>query len=159
MKNTITLRFENQTCKIIVKEIFHPIHSMAHVTFEDGYENIFFSDIETGEWIEQELGYTGLARAVGTLVASNNKESIYPRQQLTWYHDTAGIKSIDFGYVKYQSGGHIFYEIFASNKRYMFTLLKNKQLWKVFSHTNLQSWNFDREFFQEVPFILDTYKL
>ena len=159
MNSTIYLEYENQTCRVIVEEICHPIHHMVHVTFEDGYENIFFSDIETGEWIEQDMGYTSLARSVGKLIEQGNTENIYPRQELTWYHENSGLKPIEFGFIKYESAGHLFYEVFAGNKRYMFTLFKNKQLWKVFSHTNLHSWNFDSEYFQEVPFILDTYQL
>lgn len=159
MNSTVYLEFENHTCKATVEEICHPIHHMVHVTFEDDYENIFFSDIETGEWVEQDLGFTSLAKAVGNLVTKGNNENIYPIQKLTWYYENTGLKPIEFGYIKYQSAGHLFYEIFAPNKRYMFTLFKNKQLWKVFSHTNLHSWNFDSEYFQEVPFILDSYKL
>jgi hypothetical protein len=160
MNNTIYFKFEDQTRKITMKEICHPIHRMVHVTFEDGYENIFFSDIETGEWIEQDLGYTSLSKAMGLLInANNDKDNVYPMQKLTWYHESSGVRPLEFGFIKYQSAGHIFYEIFAANKRYMFTLFKNKQLWKVFSHTNLHSWSFDPEYFQEVPFILDTQQL
>jgi hypothetical protein len=158
MNHAAYLKFENTTSKVIVEEIYSPIHQMVHVIFEDSYENVFFSDIETGEWIEQDLGFTALARAVGMLITGNTREK-YPTQQLTWYHENNGAKPISFGFLKYRSGGNTFYAVFASNKRYMFTLFKNKHLWKVLSHTNLHSWNFDLDYFQEVPFILDMYKL
>jgi hypothetical protein len=132
---------------------------MVHVIFEDGYENIFFTDIETGEWIEQDLGITSLAKAIGILMESKEKEPFHSMVQLKWYHENSGYKPIHFGYIKYKSAGNIFYAIFAANKRYMFTLFRKNQLWKAMSHINLHSWNFDPDYFQEVPFILDTFQL
>jgi hypothetical protein len=159
MNSTAYLEFENHTSKILVEEIYHPIHQMVHVIFEDGYENIFFADIETGGWIEQELGATSLAQAVGILVKGKQKEMTRSTMQLSWYHENDGCKPLHFGYIKYQSTGNTFYAIFAANKRYMFTLFRKNELWKVMSHTNLHSWNFDLDYFQEVPFILDMYHL
>ena len=74
MNNTAFLEFENQTTKVLIEEIYHPIHQMVHVIFEDGYENIFFTDIETGQWIEQDMGATALAKAVGILAEGKRKE-------------------------------------------------------------------------------------
>jgi len=142
----------------MIEEIYSPIHQMVHVIFEDGYENIFFSDIETREWIEQDLGVTNLAKAVGMLVSGSRTEKL-PPQKMVWYHENNAAKPIHFGYLKYNNCGNTFYAIFASNKRYMFTLFRSNNLWKVLSHTNLHSWNFDLDYFQEVPFILDMYKL
>ena len=159
MNSTAYLEFENQTSKVVIEEIYHPIHQMVHVIFEDGYENIFFTDIETGQWLEQDLGNTSLAQAVGLLVEGNQKEMMHPTIRLTWYHESNGCKPVHFGYIKYKSAGNDFYAIFAANKRYMFTLFRDKQLWKVMSHTNLHSWNFDLDYFQEVPFILEAYQL
>lgn len=159
MNHAAYLKFEDTTSKVIVEEIYNPIHQMVHVTFEDGYENIFFTDIETGEWIEQDLGFTSLARAVGILIQDNSMEK-FPVQKLMWFHEnSAAAKPLHFGYLKYRSGSNTFYAIFSANKRYMFTLFKNKHLWKVLSHTNLHSWSFDLDYFQEVPFLLDMYKL
>ena len=159
MNNTAYLEFENQTTKVLMEEIYHPIHQMVHVIFEDGYENIFFTDIETGQWIEQDMGATALAKAVGILAEGKRKEITHSTLQLSWYHENTGCKPTHFGYIKYLSAGNTFYAIFAANKRYMFTLFKKKQLWKVMSHTNLHSWNFDLDYFQEVPFILDMCQL
>jgi hypothetical protein len=159
MNHAAYLKFEDTTSKVIVEEIYNPIHQMVHVIFEDGYENVFFTDIETGEWIEQDLGFTSLARAVGILVQDNSIEK-FPIQKLAWFRESnTAVKPLHFGFLKYRSGNNTFYAIFAVNKRYMFTLFKNKHLWKVLSHTNLHSWNFDLDYFQEVPFLLDMYKL
>ena len=159
MNHAAYLTFENNTSKVIVEEMYNPIHKMVHVIFEDGYENVFFTDIESGEWIEQDIGCTSLADAVGKLICENDPTKKPLTRKLTWYHEDSGKKPINFGFLKYHSAGNIFYAIFASNKRYMFTLFKNKHLWKVLSHVNLHSWNFDLDYFQEVPFILDMYKL
>jgi hypothetical protein len=159
MNHAAYLKFDNATSKVIVEDIYNPIHQMVHVIFEDGYENIFFSDLETGEWIEQDVGFTSLAFAVGKLVCGDDLEKKPATRKLTWYHENSGKKPLHFGFLKYHSAGNIFYAVFSSNKRYMFTLFKNKHLWKVLSHVNLHSWNFDLDYFQEVPFILDMYKL
>jgi hypothetical protein len=158
MNHAAYLKFEETTSKVIVEEIYNPIHQMVHVIFEDGYENVFFTDIETGGWIEQDLGFTSLGQAVGKLICSDDPAKKTTRK-IVWYHENNGKKPLHFGFLKYHSAGNTFYAIFASNKRYMFTLFKNKHLWKVLSHVNLHSWNFDLDYFQEVPFILDMYKL
>jgi hypothetical protein len=104
------------------------------------------------------LGATNLAKAVGMLVSDNITDKL-PAQRIIWYHENNSAKPILFGYLKYNNCGNSFYAVFASNRRYMFTLFKSNNLWKVLSHTNLHSWNFDLDYFQEVPFILDMYKL
>lgn len=159
MNHAAYLKFDNTTSKVIVEEIYNPIHQMVHVIFEDGYENVFFTDIETGDWMEQDIGFTSLAYAVGKLVCEDDSNKKSLSKKLIWYHENSGKKPLHFGFLKYHSAGNAFYAIFASNKRYMFTLFKNKHLWKVLSHVNLHSWNFDLDYFQEVPFILDMYKL
>src|SRR5215216_6096275 len=103
MNSTAYLEFENQTSKVLIQEIYHPIHQMVHVIFEDGYENVFFTDIETGDWIEQDLGNTGLAQAVGRSVEGKQKIA-HSTIQLSWYHENTGCKPIHFGYIKYQLG-------------------------------------------------------
>jgi len=159
MNHAAYLKFEDTTSKVIVEEIYNPIHQMVHVIFEDGYENVFFTDIETGEWIEQDIGFTSLGQAIGKLVCGDDPAKRPTTRKIVWYHENGGKKPLHFGFLKYHSAGNTFYAIFASNKRYMFTLFKNKHLWKVLSHVNLHSWNFDLDYFQEVPFILDMYKL
>ncbi len=158
MNSTIYLEFENEACRVVVDRINHPIHKMVHASFENGYENIFFTDVTTGEWIEQDLGKTELAGSMGELVG-NDEESDFPKQEIIWYRDNSGDRPFQFGYIKYRNSGFTFYEIFGTNHRYMFTLFKNKQTWKVFSHTKQLAWNFDTDYFQDVPFVLDTYQL
>lgn len=157
MNHAAYLKFENTTSKVILEEIYNPVHKMVHVIFEDGYENIFFTDVETGEWVEQDLGSTSLAQAIGMVVTDMDEKM--PTQQLTWFHESNSARAIHFGFLKYRSGGNTFYAIFSSNRRYMFTVFKSKHLWKVLSHTNLHSWNFNLDYFQEVPFLLDLYRL
>src|SRR5689334_21642811 len=116
MNNTAYLVFENKSSKVLIEEIYYPVHQMVHVMFEDGYENIFFTDIETGEWIEQDVGNTSLAKAVGVLAKGKQKEMKHSTIPLNWYHENNGCKPFCFGYVKYQSAGNTFYAIFAASK-------------------------------------------
>src|SRR5438045_3011528 len=99
MNHAAYLKFEDTTSKVIIEEIYNPIHKMVHVIFEDGYENVFFTDIETGEWIEQDLGFTSLARAVGILGRNNNTET-FPIQKLIWFHENStAAKPLHFGFL------------------------------------------------------------
>lgn len=158
MNRTIYLDYEDIACRVILDEINHPIHKMFHATFENGYENIFFTDVTSGEWVEQDLGKTSLARLIGEIAVCET-EPDFPKQEITWYRDNSGERPFQFGYIKYKNSGFTFYEIFGVNHRYMFTLFKNKQAWKVFSHTRQLAWAFDKDYFQDVPFVLDNYQL
>lgn len=158
MSGTVYIEFENEASWVVVDTIIHPIHKMVHALFENGYENIFFTDVATGEWIEQDLGMTALAGIIGN-IAEVNDGADWPKQEIIWYRGSHETRLVLFGYIKYKNSGFTFYEIFGINRRYMFTLFKSNQTWKVFSHSKQLAWNFDLNYFQDVPFILDTYQL
>ncbi len=61
---TIEIRIDGKIQVASISEILHPVHRMFFAIMEDSYSNIFFTDVETGEWIEQDLGFTRLAEAV-----------------------------------------------------------------------------------------------
>ena len=126
MNNTTYIEFENQTTKVLIEEIYHPIHQMVHVILEDGYENIFLQILKPGNGLNRTWELPDSAKAVGILTKGKQKEITHSTIQLNWYHENNGRKPIHFGYIKYQSAGDIFYAIFAANKRYMFTLFQEK---------------------------------
>lgn len=41
---------------VFIEEIPHRYHNMCRASFQNGYENIFFTDCETGKWIEETWG-------------------------------------------------------------------------------------------------------
>jgi hypothetical protein len=157
MVKPILLVYEERLYTAEISEIFHPMHWMFHVHFNDGYENIFFSDVETGKWVEQDLGFTPLAELVGKKIESHIPKDNVVRKSLNWYHEEYGGRSINFGYHLFIVDGFYTYEIFAANKRYMFTLVKvNNELWQLFKVPGMAGWNYNEDYIEEIPFIIDT---
>ena len=83
MDHIFFLEIENDICSAQVTKIDHPYHQSYHVLFEDGYENIFFTDVETGNWIEEDLGETTLAANFGTKLYQLNGTAGLHRKTLS----------------------------------------------------------------------------
>ncbi|MBO9561877.1 MAG: hypothetical protein J7621_03850 [Niastella sp.] len=154
MEHTIQLHVDGKTESIILSEMVHPIHCMFHATFEDGYENIFFADVESGEWVEQDVGFTLLAAMIGKKV-----ENLYyfdwEKKEITWFDEEENGKHIHFGYHADNTAGYRVYEIFAPNRRYMFTLVKlQNHVWQLFKIPG-SGWDYNEIYIQKIPFILD----
>ncbi|HLO82118.1 MAG TPA: hypothetical protein VK166_14215 [Chitinophagaceae bacterium] len=159
MIKPIQLLYDDRLYTAEISEIYHPIHWMFHVSFDDGYENIFFSDVESGKWIEQDMGFTPLAELVGKKIESYIPKDNIIRKSVNWYHEENGNKNIHFGYYRFVVDGYSTYEIYADNKRYMFTLVKlNNELWQLFKVPGMAGWNYNEEYIEEIPFIIDTLK-
>ena len=159
MVHTMELRVEGKNQLVTLSEIVHPVHCMFHAELEDGYENIFFADVETGWWVEQDLGYTYLADQIGEAVQGLNHHFHSVRKYLNWYNNYHHNKHICFGYFRDESDGYQLYEIFAANRRYMFTLVKlNTDVWQLFKLPG-SGWDYDDEYIQEIPFILDACQM
>ncbi len=159
MIKPIQLLYNHRIYTVEISEIYHPIHWMFHVSFNDGYENIFFSDVETGKWVEQDLGFTPLAELVGKKIESNIPKDHVTRKSVNWHHEGSGEKNIYFGYHRFIVDGYYTYEIYAENKRYMFTLVKlNSELWQLFKVPGMAGWNYNEDYIEEIPFIIDTLK-
>src|SRR6476620_4349543 len=94
---------EGEPVNIQVTDLKHPIHQMYFVNFPDGYQNIFFSDAETGEWIEEDLGNTQLAKEVGFCLHPNGNSAKILRK-LCWIremnHDS--LNFLHFAFYKFQ---------------------------------------------------------
>jgi len=104
MDHIFYLRLENDVCSAKVTAIDHPYQQVYHVLFDDGYENIFFTDVETGNWIEEDLGETALAASFGTkLYLLEGRYSIQERNKpLAWCKHPQRIKRcvLDFTVIR-----------------------------------------------------------
>jgi hypothetical protein len=154
MEHAVKLNVDGQSQLVKLNEMVHPIHCMFHAQFEDGYENIFFADVESGRWIEQDIGFTSLADMIGKKI-----ESIYyvewARKDVTWFQEENEGRHIQFGYHADNTAGYLVYEIFAPNRRYMFTLVKlQTHVWQLFKIPG-SGWDYDEMYIQKIPFILD----
>jgi len=160
MVQRITIRYDDQPWEGLVTEIEHPVHFMYHILFEDGYENIFFTDPETDRWIEQDIGESQVAQLVGEeltrMMPASQKRGCLA---INWFYGSFQEKLVHFGYHRYNLDEFIVFEIFAPNKRFLYTLVKlKKDHWKVFRLANAE-WSGDSCLDSDLPYILEKYVL
>lgn len=115
---------EGVNYSVTLTEIPHPMHCMYLAEFDDEYENIFYSDPRTGKWIEQDMGFTALADMVCKKLEKLDAPTRTPLKNLLWHHQYNRGKWLHFGYSPTFSNELLTYEIYASNHRYMFSLVK-----------------------------------
>ena len=133
---------------------------MVFIEFENGYGNIFFMDCETGRWVEQDLGFTRLAEIIGNELKYIIKPGVVEDREIKWIKKSVNLELFHFGYSKFTSGEEQRYEIFASNKRYMFSLIKEGEgAWKIFRIPGTEDWKFSTRYARIVPFLLETFNL
>ena len=159
MEHAVKLNVDGESQLVKLNEMVHPIHCMFHVSFEDGYENIFFADVESGRWVEQDVGFSSLAEMIGKKI--NNLYHFSPvKKTITWCHERDDDDQlVHFGYHQDTSGGYLVYEIFAANRRYMFTLVRlHNHVWQLFKIPG-SGWGYDQEYVQKIPFMLDEMDL
>lgn len=142
---------------VLVEQIHHPIHFMVHAVFNDGYENIFFTDVETGQWIESDLGFTELAETLGKGAETFIKVNLQPKT-LLWH--TSSEENM-FAYHKFEADGYPTYEIYGMNRRYLFTLvkLKSNDLWQVFKVPGQAKCRYNEDLPGQLCYILDNLML
>ena len=139
-----------------VSQLFSPVHNMFSVTFRDGYSNVFFTDVETGKWIEQGLGYTELAEKIGERLDELFPTEDKTTRKLEWVCEERGNHLFNFGYCHYVLNTFEVFEIYTSDRRYLCNLLlMNTNSWLVL-HLNDEP---DLRGFQslviEIPAILE----
>jgi hypothetical protein len=156
MKKIIYLEINDALQAAVVKEIAHPRHSLFHVSFENGYENIFFTDVETGEWLEEDLGFTKLAETVGLSVSHQLSATILVPRPLVW-------QKIDgftvFGFYNYAYEDNEIYEIYRPNRKFMCYLLRTiKNDWYLLkTHSIFKCKEVDLEAVERITDILEEY--
>ena len=139
-------------------EIVHRHHNMYKITFKNGYENIFYTDVETGKWIEEDLGFTILAHDVGLQIKTFMKNPIHVPKLLTWHKQFINNKLICFGFFNFMNSNQKFYQIYNANKKYMYTLvdMENNE-WQILGNSSILGGKVDSFFIQQVIEILPLY--
>jgi hypothetical protein len=150
----------NQSVSGLITEFKINIHKMYKVVFENGYENIFFKDVESGKWVEEDLGFTGLAEQVGALVMPFAKQPVHVPRILKWHRETLDNgQSIQFGFYGYLSGNNRMYEIYHFNKKYQYTLLCSEEdSWQVLGLNEKQIQNINPQLLRAIIDILPIYE-
>ncbi|MEO5682395.1 MAG: hypothetical protein ABIQ88_07115 [Chitinophagaceae bacterium] len=152
MENSFYLKITNHINAVRVTPVHHPCHQLYHVVFEDGYENIFFTDVETGNWIEEDLGETALAAGFGEGL-SRLKDSIpMPLKSLSWCRASIATMVVNFGFCTSLDEGNTIFELYADNHKFLCNLVKNKQgKWIMFGS---QRTSMEHQYINQVQVII-----
>jgi len=160
MSNIIYLQIDGAESFAIVSEIVHRHHNMYKVVFKNHYENIFYTDVETGKWIEEDLGFTDLAREVGSQIRTFIRNPIHVPKLLTWHKQIIDDRLISFGFFNFMNGSQKFYQIYNSNKKYMYTLVDmDNDEWQLLGASTSVNKYVDTSFVNQVIQILPLYTL
>jgi len=127
MEHLLYLKIENDIRSVKVKPVKHPIHQVYHVLFEDGYENIFFTDVETGNWIEEDLGETALAVSFGLKIDLLDKVYIRPCRPLAWCRASIADMIVNFGFYSYTENDNTVFEVYTDNHKFLCNLVRDKK--------------------------------
>ena len=127
MAKRVYLKVENDIRSAKVTAVDHPHHRLYHVIFEDGYENMFFTNVETGSWIEEDIGETALAAALGDKVDDLKAVSYAPCRPLSWCRATIADMIINFGFRTYMENSNTVFEVYTDNHKFLCNLVKNKK--------------------------------
>jgi hypothetical protein len=158
MSNIIYLKVDGVENFAWVSEIVHRHHNMYKVSFQSGYENIFYTDVETGKWIEEDLGFTELALEVGKQIKSFMRNPIHVPKLLTWHKQVIDDKLVCFGFFNFLNGSQKFYQIYNANKKYMYTLVDmDNEEWQILGNSATINNHIDAAFVHQVIQILPLY--
>jgi hypothetical protein len=138
MNHILYLKTEDSVSSAKVRQIPHPHHTLFYVLFEDGYENMFFTDVETGRWVEEDLGETCLAKIFGLEIRRICGNQWHCPKILQWHKVITDGGLIHFGFYRYPPGDCLVYEIYGSNLKFRYNLVKTaSQNWEIFGAYNL----------------------
>jgi hypothetical protein len=133
-------------------------HRMFKLVFKDLYENTFYTDVESGRWIEEDLGFTDLAALIGTQLDKMAAPSIHVHKLLTWHHEYVNGRMLHFGFFNFSKNEYRMYEIFNSNRKYMYTLMEmENEEWQILGNNHEFKTGIDLRFVEEIVKILPLY--
>ncbi len=140
---------------VTLTEISHPMHCMYLAEFDDEYENIFYSDPRTGKWIEQDIGFSALADMVCKKLEKIGVPARLPAKNIVWHHQYDRGKWLHFGYHPAFIDGCLTYEIYASNHRFMFNLVKTPgDDWQIMQMPGT-GWNFNDVYAERILYVIE----
>lgn len=158
MTTTIHIKHNGEMIPGHAIEVPHRKHNMYKVIFQNGYENVFYTDVETGDWIEEDLGFTQLAAQIGVQIRAILQNPYHVPKLLTWHKQVNDNRVILFGFFNYMKGHHKMYEIYDSRSKYLYTLVEMEEdNWQIMGNTNVVQGNIDPEFVEMVTRILPLY--
>lgn len=158
MHNMINLTYDGADLSAWVFELPNKHHHLFKVCFSDGYENIFYTDVETGRWMEEDLGFTQLAEIVGVSMRPLIKLPVHVPKLLIWHCQYYNNKLLNFGFFGYTNGRYRLYEIYNTNKRYLYTLMDmENDEWQILGNSTTAINKIDPIFLDQIIKILPLY--
>jgi hypothetical protein len=137
MECIVYLEMENDVSPVRVTAVEHLHHRLYQVVFEDGYQNMFFTDVQTGEWIEEDLGKTTLAAALGEKLLQLQEGSVSSPaiKRLSWCRASIADMVVNFGYYSYAENSRTIFEVYGVNHKFLCNLVKSKKgRWVMFGN-------------------------
>lgn len=142
-----------------ISEVTNRHHSMYKVLFKNGYENVFFTDVETGQWIEEDLGFTDLAKEIGLQVKNYVRNPIHVPKILIWHKQVIKGEVLCFGFFNFMKDKYKMFEIYSSNRKYIYTLVEmDNEEWQILGNNSLEIKNINPTFLENVIQILPLYR-
>lgn len=158
MHNTINFNYNGEALAAWVFEMPNKHHHVFRVCFSDGYENIFYTDPETGCWMEEDLGFTHLATLVGQNIRPFIKNPVHVPKLLQWHCQDFDNRLLNFGFFCYTNGRHKLYEIYNANKKYLYTLMDmDNDEWQILGNSTTSINKIDPIFLDKIIKILPLY--
>ena len=159
MSNLIFLNIDGEYGYAWVTEIAQRIRNIFRVRFKNEYENVFYKDVETGNWMEEDLGYTELAREVGNQISNFMHSPIHVPKLLVWHNERIDDKFFRFGFISHKNGNHRLYEIYNSHKKFLYTLAVHNETddWQLLSNRPHSITVKDKLFMEHVIEVLPKY--
>ena len=125
MEHLIYLMNENELQLTRVIPIQHPVQSMYKAIFQDGYENLFYCDVESGEWVEEDLGKTALASILGEKML--RLYGNHCTQPLSWCRVSIAGMPVQFGFYIFSQAGRTCCNVYNDNRKFLCSLIKARK--------------------------------
>lgn len=158
MSDIIHLTIQGGRAAVLITVLRTKQQLSVEAIFENGYQNVFFVDVQSGEWVEEDLGFTQLARIIGESVNSMNLKSVHIPKQLVWHHFKykKGVKTL--GFYGYLDGNTKLFDVFDCNYKYLFTLQSiSEDDWMFLTNSNINMEKIDPIILQEIITVLPLY--
>jgi hypothetical protein len=110
-----------------ITPVDHGQQHLFHVLFSNGYENMFFTDVETGRWLEEDLGDTALAAAMATWFEPFLPSKRVGRKRVSWCRLHIGATNLCFGFLKRMENGRTVFEVYSDNRKFLCNLRRSKK--------------------------------
>ncbi len=151
MNNIIYFTIDEKECQANASYVPHRNHNMFKVQFNNGYENIFFTDVETGKWIEEDLGFTQLAKLIGSQMHNFLRSPVHVPKLLTWHKQVSDQDVFIFGFFNFMKDKYRMFEIYNQNKKYLYTLVEmDNEEWHILGNNVLALKHINSSFVEKV---------